>query len=249
MEGFMPKLIELKNTKKQFTVVNKTETVSEILLYGPIGDSFWDDSAVSAKQFSDTLKEIPSSVKEIHLRVNSPGGSVFDGVTIHERIKSERAKGRKVVAYVDGIAASIASVIIQAADEIIIGDGGMVMIHKPLVGIYGNAHELEKMITVLDKIEEQMITIYQKKTGQTRLEISNAMSAETWYTAEEAIEVGLANSKIEAKDSYQLAASMIEDCSWMKNKPKIKDPRNALVREKLREFNNRVKSFSDSKKK
>jgi ATP-dependent Clp protease protease subunit len=244
----MPKLLDFKNKKTDspFKVINKTETIAEILLYGAIGDVWWDDTAVSATKFADELKKLPASIKEIHLRVNSPGGSVFDGMTIYEKIKSERAKGKKVIAYIDGLAASIASVIIQAADEIVIGDGAMVMIHKPLVGVFGNSTELDRMITLLDKIEEQMITIYAKKTGMSRLEISNALAAETWYTADEAIESGLANSKFEAKETLQIAASLIEGCTWMKNKPVVKN-QDALVREKLRDFNNRAKEFLNKK--
>jgi ATP-dependent Clp protease protease subunit len=242
----MAKLIELPKSKSSLQVINKTETVSEILMYGPIGESFWDDTSISAKQFADELKTIPKTVKEIHLRVNSPGGSVFDGMTIYEKIKSERSNGRKVIAYVDGVAASIASVIIQAADEVVIGDGGMVMIHKPLVGVFGNVTELERMISILDKIEEQMITIYAKKTGMSRLEISNALADETWYTSDEAIKVGLANSKFEAKDTLSLVASMVDGCKWMKNKPEIKN-KNDLVRERLREFNNKAKDFVNRK--
>lgn len=238
----MPKLIELPKAKSQLKVINKTETVSEILLYGPIGASWWDETAVSATDFAEKLKEIPSGVKEIHLRVNSPGGSVFDGMTIFEKIKSERSKGRKVIAYVDGVAASIASVIIQAADEIVVGDGSFIMIHKPLVGVMGNVFELERMISILDKIEEQMITIYAKKTGMSRIDLSNALAEETWYTSDEAIDKGLADKKFEAHETLHLAASMIDGCKWMRNKPTMKN-QNDLVRERLREFNSKAKDF------
>lgn len=242
----MAKLIDFKNSKKKFQIINKSESVSEILLYGPIGESWWDDTAVSAKQFADAIKDLPASVKEIHLRVNSPGGSVFDGMAIYEKMKSERNKGRKVVSYVDGIAASIASVIIQASDEIVVGDGAMIMIHKPLVGVFGNVLELERMIAILDKIEEQMISIYAKKTGQSRIEIANALAEETWYTSDEAIELGLADKKFEASETLQLAASMIEGCKWMRNKPAIKN-QNDLVRERLRDFNSKAREFVNRK--
>lgn len=242
----MPKLIDIKNHKKpKLEIINKGETVSEILLYGAIGESFWEDS-ISAKQFIEEVKKIPASVKEIHLRVNSPGGSVFDGMSIYERIKSEKKNGRKVIAYVDGLAASIASVIIQAADEIVVGDGSMVMIHKPLVGVYGNAMEMERMISILDKIEEQMITIYAKKSGMSRVEIANALANETWYTSDEAIEIGLADSRVDASEGLQIAACMIQDCKWMKNKPEIQN-KNDLVRAKLRDFNSKASAFLNKK--
>jgi ATP-dependent Clp protease protease subunit len=239
----MPKLINISKPQNMFTVINKTETVAEILMYGAIGSSNWDDNTTSAKQFAEALKALPAGTKEIHLRVNSPGGSVFDGMAIFENLKSQKTKhNRKIIAYVDGVAASIASVIIQAADEIIIGDGGMVMIHKPMVGAQGNVSELERMIVILDKIEEQMITIYAKKTGMSRNELSVSLANETWYTSDEAIEAGLADSKIEARDTLQLAASMIEGCSWMKNKPKFKS-QNDIAREKLRDFTSKANAF------
>jgi ATP-dependent Clp protease, protease subunit len=237
----MPKLIDVKNVEKKFEITNKADS-SEILLYGAIGESFFDD-AISAKAFSEELKKIPSSVKNITLRVNSPGGSVFDGMTIYERLKNHPAK---VTAYVDGLAASIASVIIMAADEVIVGDGAMIMIHKPMVGTYGNSLELERMIDILDKIENQMIGIYAKKTGMTRAEISSALAAETWYTADEAIEMGYAKKKYEAHETLHIAASMIENCNWFKHKPHIKN-KNDLVREKLKEFNNKAKEFLNKK--
>jgi ATP-dependent protease ClpP protease subunit len=230
----MPKLINLHESKTKFEIKNRTETKAEILLYAPIGESYFEDS-ISAKTFSDELKKLPSTVKEITLRVNSPGGSVFDGMTIYERLKNHPAK---VTAYVDGLAASIASVIIMAADEIIVGEGAMLMIHKPMSFVAGNSLELERMIDVLDKIENQMINI--------RTEISSALAQETWYTSDEAIEVGLASKKFEAKETLHIAASMIENCHWFKNKPSIQN-RNDLVREKLREFNNKAKSFLNKK--
>lgn len=234
----MPKLIELPKNNKSFSIINKTETSAEILLYSSIGESYFEDS-ISAKQFSEELKKLPSSVKEITLRVNSPGGSVFDGMTIYERLKTHPAK---VTAYVDGLAASIASIIIMAADEIIVGEGAAIMIHKPMSFVAGNSLELERMIDVLDKIENQMINIYAKKTGMSRSEISSALAKETWYTSDEAIEAGLASKKFEAKETLQIAASMIENCPWFRNKPKIKN-KNELVREKLKEFNNKAKDF------
>jgi ATP-dependent Clp endopeptidase proteolytic subunit ClpP len=242
----MAKLIELPVAYKGLRVINRTETIAEVLLYGDIGDSFFDETAVSATQFTEALKKIPKSVKEIHLRVNSPGGSVFDGMTIYERIKSERANGRRVVAYIDGLAASIASIIVQAADEIIVGDGSFIMIHKPLVGVYGNSLELDRMISILDKIEEQMISIYAKKTGLSRVEIANALAAETWYTSKEALELGLADRQFDVKDTLQIAASMIKNCRWIKNKPELQNS-DSNIREKLRAFITEAKSYLGKK--
>jgi len=240
----MPKLIDFKNSRS-FQIVNKTETKAEILLYASIGESMWGDS-ISAKQFADELAKLPKSVKEIDLRVNSPGGSVFDGVAIYERLKQHSAK---VTAYVDGYAASIASVIIMAADEIIISEGGFVMIHKPMAGVWGNSFEMDRMITVLDKIEQQMISIYAKKTKKSRTEIEKDLGAETWYTAEEAIANGFATKMYEAKDKLALAASMsdqVNGCPWIKAAPKAQSANDA-IRAKISGLNGDIKNFINKK--
>jgi ATP-dependent Clp protease protease subunit len=236
----MPKLIDV-SAKNKFQILNKTETIAEVLLYGAIGASFFEEG-ITAKVFAEELKKMPKGTKEIHLRVNSPGGSVFDGMSIYELLKKEAKNGKKITAYVDGMAASIASIIIMAADEIVVGDGSMVMIHKPMSGVFGNSTEMERTINVLDKIEEQMISIYAKKTGQSRLEISKALADETWYTSDEALDVGLADSKFKAEETLQLVASAMKGATWFAKKPEVKS-QNDLVREKLREFNNKNKEL------
>jgi ATP-dependent Clp endopeptidase proteolytic subunit ClpP len=238
----MGKLIDFKNIQK-FEIKNKTETSADILLYDEIGESMWG-GGISAKAFSDELKKLPNSIKQINLRINSPGGSVFDGMAIYQRLKEHPAK---VTAYVDGISASIASVIMMAADEIVMGDGALVMIHKPLTGIYGNANELEKTIDILDKIENQMVSIYAKRTGASRIEISKMLSEETWFNSVEAVDFKLADKTFEAKDTLKLVASCVESCKWMKNKPQIKSS-DVLAKEKLKELTNKVNSFLNSSK-
>lgn len=235
----MPKLLKFPEHKKSFEIKNKTETEAEIFIYGSIGDNPWDDSAISEKDIASELRKMPKSIKNISLRVNSGGGSVFSGTTIYELLKAHPAK---VTAYVEGLAASIASVIIMAADEIVMGEGAMLMLHRPLVGVYGNAGELEKMIDVLDKIESQMTNIYAKRMSVSRSEISKILAEETWFTAEEAIDIGLADRTFDSGEAVYVAASMIENCKWMKNKPKMKS-RDSLVKEKLKELTNNANLF------
>lgn len=245
----MPNLIEIKNHKKSFEVTMKADNTAEILLYGAIGESFWDDSSVGAPTFKKTLDALPASTKTIHLRVNSPGGSVFDGMTMYELIKAERNKGRKVVAYIDGLAASIASVIVLAADEIIVGDGSMYMIHKPLVGVYGNATELERYITILDKIESQMVTIYSKKTGISKAEIEKLLAEETWFTSEEALEKGFVDSQFENCETLHIAASLLERSTHLgKGKPVMNVKQvNTEAKNKLDSFLASAKEFAEKR--
>lgn len=244
----MPNLLNFKSLKNTVEVINKSESAVEILLYGAIGESFWDENSVSAADFKKVLNAIPASTKEIHLRVNSPGGSVFDGMTMYELIKAERQKGKKVKAYIDGLAASIASVIVLAADEIIVGEGSFYMIHKPLVGVYGNAIELERMITILDKVEDQMVRIYMKKTGLSEAEIVKMLAEETWLTSQAALDKGFVDSQFENCDTLHIAASLLDRSTHLKNKPTIKSNVNAEAKMKLKEFAAKAREYANTKK-
>lgn len=241
----MPNLIQLPTANKnKFEIQNKTETYAEIFLYGSIGNNPWDDTAISEKDIADELRKLPKTIKNIDLRVNSGGGSVFSGTTIYELLKAHPAK---VTAYVEGMAASIASVIIMAADEIIMGEGAFIMIHKPLSALYGNANDFQKTIDILDKIENQMVNIYKKRMSVSKTEIERMLAEETWFNDEEAIKLGLADKKMEmSAEARYLAASLIEGNTWMKNKPQIKST-ESMIKEKLKELTNQVNTFSNSK--
>lgn len=234
----MGKLFALENIKPELKLINnKANNTSEILLYGAIGDSMWDDTAISAVKFSEKLKEVPSNTKEIHLRINSPGGSVFDGMTIYERLKQHNAK---VIVYVDGVAASIASIIAMAGDEINIGEGSFFMIHKPMSGTYGNSDEHERTIQILDKIEEQMVSIYARKTGLSRTQISSMLIQDTWITSDESVEMKFADKKIEASQSLRLAATMVKNAKWLRNAPEIKVEE---YKTKITDLQNKINKF------
>jgi ATP-dependent Clp protease, protease subunit len=233
------KLLDFSAAKKSTFSMKVKETEATILLYAAIGQSMWEDS-VSAKDFSDELKKLPDSIKTINVRINSVGGSVFCGVSIYERLKTHSAK---IVVYVDGIAASIASIIAMAGDEIIIGEGAFFMVHAPMSGVYGNAREMEDMIEVLDRIENQMIGIYARKTGLSVAEISKMLKKDTWINAEEAVEMGFA-TRISDTDEAQVrvAASMLTKADWIKSNPGL-PTEAAMARQKVNEFKNDVKKF------
>lgn len=223
----MPLRIEAKENNK-----------AEIVIYAPIGASFWEES-ITAKQFSDELKKLPDNAKEITVRINSPGGDVFDGITIYNLLKQR--KGRKVC-IIDGIAASIASVIAMAADEVIMGEGTQFMVHKPWTGTMGNADDFEKTIQRLDDVEEQMISIYRNKTKMDRAEIRDLLRGETWMDADMAIEKGFANSKIE--DGIKIAASM-DKAVWIKHKPVFE---NRVFKSEVANLKSQISDFLAKKK-
>ena len=165
--------------------------VTEIRIYDDIG---W--YGVTAKDFIAELDRV--NTDEILLRVNSPGGSVFDGFAIYNALKRHDAK---VTVVVDGVAASIASIIALAGDEIHIVDNGIFMIHKAWNIIAGNADELRKSADILDKIDGNILDVYVSKTGLETAQIDNWVAEETFFTAEEAQEHGFVDQVIEPSKS------------------------------------------------
>jgi len=163
----------------------------EIYIYESIGEGWY--GGITAKSFAESMKEL-GNVNALDIYINSPGGSVFDGISIFNQIR--RFAGEKIV-HVDGIAASIASVIAMAGDEIKIAANGMMMIHDPWSIAFGTADEMRKMADSLDKVRDTILDTYVAKTGGEREAISELMTAETWLSADEAIEKGFATAKTE----------------------------------------------------
>jgi ATP-dependent Clp protease protease subunit len=144
---------------------------------------------VAADTFAKTIMAINTPF--IHLRINSPGGDVFAGRAIAQAIKDSPST---VIAHVDGYAASAASYIALAADEVQIAEGGFFMIHQAWSLAYGNSDDMLGMATLLEKIDSTLVQTYQKETGNTPEQIQQWMSAETWFTADEAVQYGFADS-------------------------------------------------------
>jgi ATP-dependent Clp protease protease subunit len=194
----------------------KKGSTGEIYVYDVIGAGFFEDG-VTAKQFAKDLKAL-GDVETLNIYINSPGGSVFEGTAIHNIIA--RQKARKIV-QIDGLAASIASVIAMAGDEIRIAENGMMMIHNPWALAIGDAAEMRKMADALDKIAEAIRASYLSQTGMDEEKIIALMDAETWMSAADAVEMGFADSIIEAAD---IAAMAKFDLSIFHNAPEsLKD--------------------------
>jgi ATP-dependent Clp protease protease subunit len=196
-----------KAAKRGYSMAAKDD-VGEIFIFDTIGDP-WDGT--TAKQFAKDLKGL-GPVKQLDIFVNSPGGSVFDGVAIFNQL--QRHKARKVV-QIDGIAASIASVIAMAGDEIAIAANGMMMIHEPWTFAFGSGPELRKIADSLDKISGSIRGTYVTRTGGDEETIAAQMLAETWFDAKEAVEQGFADT---ISDEVLIAAHF--DLSKYKNVPK-----------------------------
>jgi ATP-dependent Clp endopeptidase proteolytic subunit ClpP len=189
-----------------FAIRGEGSETLEIDVYDVIGDS-WLGDAVTAKSVRASLKGAKNA-KTITLRVNSAGGDVFDGFAIYNLLSEH---GARVVAHVDALAASMASVIIMAADEIQIAPSGMVMVHNPWTMAMGDAEDLRAGAELLDKLRGQIADAYVARTGLDLAEVHALMDAETWMTAAEAKERGFVDVVKSAKkknrdDAKALAA-------------------------------------------
>ena len=215
-------------------VRNQSATEAEIVIYDSIGFDWWTGGGVTAKSFRDELKKIGDTVTKINVRINSPGGDVFDGIAIYNLLKQHKAK--KIV-YVDGLAASIASIIALAGDEIVMGEGALYMVHLPWTFAGGNRMELDNVVGRLIDIEDQMIGIYARRSKMDRAEIKALLEAETWMSADEAIENGFADKKVE--ETAPIAASAIES-RWISKKPKAYFSDTEATREKIKDLQMKV---------
>lgn len=173
-----------------------TNNVAQIDIFGDIVSEKWFDEETSATSFRDALKEL-GDVSTINLSINSGGGSVFDGIAIYNMLKSHKAT---VNVYIEGLAASIASVIAMAGDTITMRSGSMMMVHMPWTLSQGNAEEMRKTADTLEKTGDSIVDIYSERTGITSDEIRNIMNDETWLSAEEAVERGWA-TKLDKKEA------------------------------------------------
>jgi ATP-dependent Clp protease, protease subunit len=178
---------------------------AEVLIYDEIGAY-----GVSAKGFLAELGALPEGTP-IDLRLNSPGGSVFDAVAIHNALTRHTGT---ITVWIDGIAASAASYIAMAGDEIVMPENAFLMIHDPSGVVMGTAADMREMAGTMDKIAASMTRGYAARSGRSEPEIAALMAAETWFDAQDALEVGLATRMIEP---VRIAASF--DVARFRNAP------------------------------
>ncbi|MBO8183765.1 MAG: Clp protease ClpP [Archaeoglobus sp.] len=214
----------MKNKFWKFRASADDPKVGELLLYGVIDSMTWWGDEITPKQFKKELDDL-GDVELIKVFINSEGGDVFAGQAIHSMLKRHRAR---IEVYIDGLAASIASVVAMAGDIIRMPKNAMMMVHNPWTIAMGTADDFRKLADDMDQIRESIIVTYQDKTGMDREEIIRLMDEETWMTAEEAVQMGFAD---ELEESKKIAASLKEgllvvngqqfDLTKYKNPPKI----------------------------
>ncbi len=185
--------------KKFWQFRNTADGEAELLLYGVISETTWYGDEVTPKQFLADLAAL-GNVSRITVRINSDGGDVFAAEAIATNLRDHPAY---IVAKVDGIAASAAVRIVQAAGERLIPASAFIMVHKPLVGLVGYYydHELDEMSEYLGKIKQGIIIAYAERTGKDRKTIEKLINAVTWYTGEEAVAEGFADKLMFQKEA------------------------------------------------
>ncbi|WP_198320787.1 head maturation protease, ClpP-related [Azohydromonas aeria] len=164
---------------------------ADVWIYGDIG-GWWD--GVQAEDFAKEIAAL--DVSTLNVRLNSPGGAVFDGTAIYNALAAHPAR---VIVHIDGIAASIASIIAMAGDEIRISEGASMMIHKPWSLAIGDAEAMRKEADVLDGLQEGLVDIYAARTGADRADIQAWVNAETWFRGQKAVDEGFADVLVPAK--------------------------------------------------
>ncbi len=162
-----------------------------IQIFDQIGEDWFGGSGLSGKQFSDVLAEVGNG--PLLVEINSPGGNVWDGLSIYNQLRGRRAP---VTTRVVGIAASIASIIALAGDRVEMADAALMMIHDPSGMASGTSEDMRKMAEALDQHAEVLVGVYHKKTGRSPESIRAAMKAETWFTTAEAVAFGLVDKPI-----------------------------------------------------
>ena len=151
-------------------------TSANISIYEEIGG--W---GITAQQFSEDLKAL-GDISHISLHIHSPGGDVFDGIAIYNLLNKHPAK---ITVYIDGLAASMASVIAMAGDRIVMPENALMMIHKPWGISGGNANDMRDYAELLDKVENVLIPAYARKTGKSAEELASLREEETWMDGRE----------------------------------------------------------------
>ena len=201
-----------------YNIQNKANKVAEVYIFDEIGSH-----GVTAQKFIEEIKGLGD--RPINIRINSLGGDVFNGMAIHNVLKK---RTYNTTVYIEGIAASIATIIALGADEVIMAENSLFMIHNAWGGVMGDAKEMRKSAATLEKISNELTEIYVKKTGLSYEAIAEMMDNETWLSADEAYELGFVDS---ISDAMKIAAKY--DVSKFKN----------ITNEEIQnKFNNNIKN-------
>ena len=206
---------------KKFWNWVKNEDGRTLYFDGYIAQDSWFDDDITPRKFKD---ELNSGDGDIAVWLNSPGGDVFAASQIYTMLKEYKGK---VTVKIDGLAASAASVIAMAGDKIVMSPVAMMMIHNPATVIFGEAADLQSGIKMLSEVKESIINAYEQRTGLPRGKISNMMDAETWFSAQKAVELGFADQILYVPENTDASEGFIFDKmtvtnAFLRKLPKVK---------------------------
>jgi ATP-dependent Clp protease protease subunit len=168
-------------------IANRTDDSAELLVFGDIGSAF--DGGVSAAMFQETLNSLKDA-KSITIKVNSPGGIASDGVAMFNALRDHPAH---TVVEIVGVAASAAHLLAMGANEIVMKRGSMAMMHLPWGMTVGNAADMRKTASVLDKLTDQIVSVYKSRSRKHDATILRMLEEETWFGPDEAVAAGFAD--------------------------------------------------------
>ena len=228
--------------KKWFNIQGKaTDAVAEVYIFDEIGAY-----GITAQDFISEMKEYKDT--PVNLRINCIGGDVFDGMAMYNIIKKREAK---TTAYIEGIAASMGSVIALAADEVVMAENSLFMIHNAWGGAMGEAEDMRKTASILEKISGEIANIYERKTRLSLNRIVEMMDKETWLNAKEAYELGfidLISDSIKVAAKYDVSKFKNITTEQIHNKLNINVNNKKMTEELKNWFNNKVDEIVNSVK-
>ncbi len=225
----------MKQTFMKF-IEDEEQEQAELYIYGDIVNYSWYEDDVSANDIRKKLSE--SNAKTINVHINSLGGDTYTGIAIYNLLR-EKSKTAKIITYVDAIAASAASIIAMAGDKVIMPSNTLMMIHNCWTFGIGNANELRKTASDMDKIMNAVIQCYLSKVNIAEDELRNLLDAETYLTADEALEKGFCDEVQELTDNkgvqQNALSSLVKIIKDSKEKSKVINETNIIVSQKLEE--------------
>lgn len=197
MKQLFKVLAQNKAMPRRFEIKAMGSDAVEVFMYDAIVNDAWEAEMMGGIAPQNLVPELRAiTAGTIHLRINSPGGSVFGARAIEQALREHPAK---VIAHIDGLAASAATFIAMAADEVVMSSGALWMIHNAWGVAMGDHNDMLETAALLEKIDGTLIDTYAKRTGQTPEQLAEWMAAETWFTADEAVAAGFADSIAEEK--------------------------------------------------
>ncbi len=239
----------MKTTQTFMKFVDNEETEeADLYIYGDIVDFAWWEDEVSATDIRNKLNN--TNAKTINVHINSLGGDTFTGIAIYNLLR-EKSKTSTIVCYVDSIAASAASIIAMAGDKIIMPANTLMMIHNCWTITVGNADDLRKTATDMDKVMEAVIQCYLSRVKISEEELKSLLDAETYLTASEALEKGFCDEVLELNEKSNSVLSslskIIKDYKTQNKKTsKIVNETNIIISNKIDNQKNKNESVKET---